>query len=97
MAFPAVITLKRIEYRRLRALVLEDLARYPRSAFGEVHARIGTEIPARRLRTLLRQLVEMQVLQKSGNLKGDAVPVGSARFIDRTDAESSPFRSISCQ
>lgn len=70
MAFPAVTTLKRIEDHRLRALVLEDLERYPRSAFGEVHARIGTEIPARRLRTLLRQLVETQVLQKSGNLKG---------------------------
>lgn len=69
MAFPAVTTLKRIEDHRLRALVLEDLARYPRSAFDEAHARIGSEIPLRRLRRLLQDLVDAQVVEKIGRLR----------------------------
>lgn len=70
LAFPAVTTLKRIEEHRLRALVLEDVGRYPWSPFGEFHARIGTGIPHRRLRAMLKQLVDEQTLQKTGVLKG---------------------------
>lgn len=70
LAFPAVTTLKRIEEHRLRALVLEDVGRYPWSPFGEIHARIGTGIPHRRLRAMLKQLVDEQTLQKTGVLKG---------------------------
>jgi hypothetical protein len=40
------------------------------SAFGEIHARIGTEIPHRRLRSLLKQLVDEQLVKKTGTLKG---------------------------
>lgn len=68
--FPVVTTLKRIEDHRLRALVLEDLQRYPWSAFGEIHARIGEEIPHRRLRTLLQRLGDDGVIQKAGELRG---------------------------
>ena len=57
LAFPAVTTLKRIEDHRLRALVLEDLQRYPGSAIGEVYQRIGQEIPRRRIQTTLASLV----------------------------------------
>jgi predicted HTH transcriptional regulator len=70
LSFPAATTLKRIEDHRLRALVLEDLGRYPWSAFGEIHARIGEEIPERRLRTVLQRLVSEQVIQKAGEFKG---------------------------
>ncbi len=58
LAFPAVTTLKRIEDHRLRALVLEDLQRYPGSAIGQIHQRIGREIPRRRLQAMLASLVE---------------------------------------
>jgi ATP-dependent DNA helicase RecG len=50
-------SLARIEMHRLVALVREDLARYPRSAIGEVHARIGSEIPRRQLRRAMARLV----------------------------------------
>jgi len=70
LAFPAVTTLKRIEDHRLRALVLEDLQRYPGSAIGEINLRIGEEIPRRRLRTMLGNLVEDEAVRAEGKLKG---------------------------
>lgn len=70
MSFPAVTTLKRIEDHRLRALVLEDLQRYPGSGIGDIHGRIGAEIPRRRLRTLLGRLVDDDVARLQGKLKG---------------------------
>jgi ATP-dependent DNA helicase RecG len=70
LAFPAVTTLKRIEDHRLRALVLEDLQRYPGSAIGEINLRIGEEIPRRRLRTMLGNLVKDEAVRTEGKLKG---------------------------
>ena len=70
LEFPVSTTLKRIEDHRLRALVLDDLLRYPGSGFGELRARIGEEIPQRRLRTMLQLLVSEGVLQKTGTFKG---------------------------
>lgn len=70
LAFPAVTTLKRIEDHRLRALVLEDIGRYPWSAFGDIHARIGVEIPPRRLRSMLQSLLTDEAVQKTGQFKG---------------------------
>ncbi len=70
LAFPAVTTLKRIEDHRLRALVLEDLQRYPGSAIGEIHPRIGEEIPRRRLRSMLGSLVDEKAVRMDGKLKG---------------------------
>lgn len=66
LAFPAVTTLKRIEDHRLRALVLEDVQRYPGSALGEIHGRIGAEIPRRRLQTTLGHLIADQHLRSEG-------------------------------
>lgn len=66
LAFPAVTTLKRIEDHRLRALVLEDLQRYPASSLGDIHARIGTEIPRRRLQSTLARLVADRLVGMEG-------------------------------
>lgn len=49
-------TLNRIEPHRLRALVLEDLERYPRSKAKQIRQRIGPEIPAHRIRRALEAL-----------------------------------------
>jgi ATP-dependent DNA helicase RecG len=38
-------TLKRIEPHRLLALIEEDVGRYPGSKIGNIHQRIGIEIP----------------------------------------------------
>lgn len=70
LAFPAATTLKRIEDHRLRALVLEDLQRYPGSAISEIHKRIGLEIPRRRLKSLLGELVGVGEARMEGRLKG---------------------------
>ncbi len=66
LAFPAVTTLKRIEDHRLRALVLEDVQRYPGSGLREIHDRIGVEIPRRRLQTMLGNLIADQHLRSEG-------------------------------
>ena len=62
-------TLKRIEEHRLRALVLEDLRRYPGSAVSDIHGRIGVEIPRRRLQAALVGLVAEQVVCVEGKLR----------------------------
>ncbi|HQQ69515.1 MAG TPA: ATP-binding protein [Alicycliphilus sp.] len=58
LAFPAATTLKLVEDHRLQALVLEDVGRYPASAIGEIHRRIGVEIPRRRVQGMLARLVK---------------------------------------
>lgn len=86
MEFPAVTTLKRIEDHRLRALVLEDLERYPDSAFGEIHARIGTEIPHRRLRALLKRLTDEHLVHKTGVFKGTRYALAISPLLTETRA-----------
>lgn len=50
-------TLRRVQPHRLRALILEDLERYPDSASTEVHGRVGPEIPLRTFSRALKDLV----------------------------------------
>lgn len=57
LEFPVSTTLVRIEPPRLCALIVEDLQRHPDTSFGEIHQRIGLEIPAHQVRKQLRSLV----------------------------------------
>ena len=57
LEFPAATSLKRIEPHRLRALIVEDLERYPDSAIGEIRRRIGAEIPRSQIKRVLDSLV----------------------------------------
>jgi ATP-dependent DNA helicase RecG len=58
-------TLKRIEPHRLLALIVEDVGRYPNTKIGDIHQRIGLEIPRSRIRRGVEQLVrEGKLLQK---------------------------------
>ncbi|MEW9625112.1 ATP-binding protein [Rhodanobacter geophilus] len=57
LQFSAETTLKRIEPHRLSALILEDLRRYPRSAIGDIHQRIGEEIHPRQVKRTLDTLI----------------------------------------
>ncbi len=50
-------TLTRIEPHRLRALILEDLERYPNSSSSDVHRRIAPELPGKTLQRALQGLV----------------------------------------
>jgi ATP-dependent DNA helicase RecG len=50
-------TLTRVQPHRLRALILEDLERYPDSAISEIQRRIGPEIPSSTIKRALDALV----------------------------------------
>lgn len=54
----ALTTLTRVQPHRLRALILEDLERFPDSAKSEILRRVGPEIPERTFRRALGELVE---------------------------------------
>jgi ATP-dependent DNA helicase RecG len=64
-------TLKRIEPHRLLALIVEDVGRYPQSKIGEIHQRIGLEIPRSRIRRGIEQLL------KDGKLHSEGVRSGT--------------------
>lgn len=63
-------SLKTIEPHRLKALILEDIQKYPLSSRQDIHKRIGLEIKERSVRTYLGQLVEEGKILKEGDKKG---------------------------
>lgn len=60
-------TLQRIEPHRLRALILEDLARYPSSSSPDIRRRIGFEISARTVKRALDELIAEGRVQFNGD------------------------------
>lgn len=68
--FKGQTNLKNIQPHRLDALIIEDLNKFEKSAISEIHQRIGKEIPLRRLRHHLNQLIEKQKIMKEGERKG---------------------------
>ena len=63
-------TLKRIEPHRLAALIVEDVGLYPRSKIGDIHQRVGLEIPRSRVRRAMEQLVKEGKLSQEGVRSG---------------------------
>jgi ATP-dependent DNA helicase RecG len=59
-------TLTRVQPHRLRALILEDLERFPDSSISDIHRRVGPEIPPRTLRRALEGLVGEGQVTASG-------------------------------
>lgn len=70
MDFSQPTTLSRIEPHRLEALITEDLRRYPGSAIGDVHDRIGKEINRRRIKRALDGLVMAGAVHYEGEKRG---------------------------
>ncbi len=68
--FASTTPLKRIEPHRLAALLFEDVARYPRSKLGEIHVRIGPEIPRYQIRRAIGGLVKAGKLHMEGVRNG---------------------------
>ena len=62
-------TLRDIQPYRLRQLVIADLEKYQQAAIGELHARIGSDIPRRSVQRTLAQLVAEGKIKKTGRLK----------------------------
>jgi ATP-dependent DNA helicase RecG len=70
LEFKGKTTLKGIEGHRLRELILRDLEKYKRAPIGKLHARIGLEIPRRKLIYELQKLVAEQQIGQEGVRKG---------------------------
>jgi ATP-dependent DNA helicase RecG len=68
--FTGGTTLKRIEPHRLAALIEEDVGRYPGARIGDIHQRVGSEIPRSRVRRGLEQLVKDGKLSQEGVRSG---------------------------
>ena len=59
-------TLSRVQPHRLRALILEDLDRFPDSSSSEIHRRVGPEINARTLKRALDALIGEKLVEPTG-------------------------------
>ncbi len=59
-------TLKAIEPHRLRELFLEDVRRHPGSSISDIHARIGNEIPLRKVRAIKDDLLSGAYIVQEG-------------------------------
>ena len=55
-----------LEPHRLRALIVEDLGRYPDSAIGEIHRWIGAGIPRSQVKRVLELLAVDGTVQYQG-------------------------------
>lgn len=56
--FKGKTSLKGIESHRLHELILRDLGIYKEASFGDIHKRIGEEIPTRKIRYELQKMIE---------------------------------------
>lgn len=65
----ALTTLTRVQPHRLRALILEDLERFPDSAKGDIRRRVGPEIPDRTFRRALEDLVAGGQVEATGETR----------------------------
>lgn len=63
---PTLTSLSRIEPHRLRALILEDLNRYPGSASSEINVRVGPELSAKTVKRALDELVAAGAVHPTG-------------------------------
>jgi ATP-dependent DNA helicase RecG len=68
--FKGKTTLKGIESHRLQELILRDLEIYKEASFGDIHKRIGKEIPIRKVRYEITKMIEDEKIVKKGKGKG---------------------------
>ncbi len=66
LEFQGETTLKGIERHRLRELILRDLEIYRKASISELHGRIGKEIPRRKVRRELAELVAAKGIGSQG-------------------------------
>ena len=64
--FKGRTTLKRIEPHRLRELILEDLKLFSQPSIKDLNIRIGKEIGIRSIQRILKNLIEDELVVKTG-------------------------------
>jgi ATP-dependent DNA helicase RecG len=67
--FKGKTNLKKIEDHRLKELIFQDLKVYPNSSVGDIHQRVGIEIPIRKIKSQLYSMVEDNTLGATGERK----------------------------
>lgn len=67
--FKGKTSLKGIESHRLRELILRDLEIYEEAGISEIHQRIGSEIPRRKIEYELKRMVENDEIKAKGEKK----------------------------
>ena len=87
---PAVTSLARIEPHRLRALILEDLARYPGSSSPEINARVGAELSVKTVKRALDELVAAREAAFEGERRWRRYWPGAERPAKGQTASESP-------
>lgn len=65
--FKGKTNLKRIENHRLEELIYQDVKIYQPTALGDIHKRIGEEIPYNKVRKTIYRMLIKEVLVPSGN------------------------------
>ena len=63
-------TLERMAPHRIRALIVEDVARYPSSTASEIHQRVAPGIPMRTFRRALEDLASQGSISATGKTRG---------------------------
>ena len=65
----AITKLNKIEIHRLKELILTDLHDFGRSKLDEIHERIGKEIPERKIRKAINELIAENKIMTQGSRK----------------------------
>ena len=72
----AMTTLTRVQPHRLRALIVEDLERFPASSKADIWRRVGSEIPERTFRRALDELVRSGRVIATGETRARRFSLG---------------------
>jgi ATP-dependent DNA helicase RecG len=64
--FKGKTNLKRIESHRLKELIFQDLSIYQPCSLGEIHERIGKEIPTRQIQLCIEKLLQSKIINSQG-------------------------------
>jgi ATP-dependent DNA helicase RecG len=64
--FKGKTNLRAIEPRRLKELILHDMKIYRKSRIGEIHGRIGKEIPRHKVKRALAEFIKEGILRLEG-------------------------------
>jgi ATP-dependent DNA helicase RecG len=65
-SFKGKTNLKGIEKHRLEELIRQDIRIYQPTSIGDIHTRIGLEIPRRKIRLMLNKMCEKGILFMEG-------------------------------